>query len=92
MVIPGRACAARDRAINSIASHISGERLIDCSAQTWIICYVATACFCRNSKLTNYFRKNLTALRILPCFSVLDVGPFTMTCHNSLTPDLMILL
>jgi hypothetical protein len=57
-------------------------RLIDRKSQSWIRCYIATADTCRDCDLPDQLGEKLAALLVLSTLAVLDIRPFTVSCHT----------
>ncbi len=77
--------AARDGAVQGVASHVVRQRFINGRTQTRVGSRIATAQTRGGDQLANDFRKDFTAFGILCRFAVFGVGPFTMTCHKKLS-------
>ena len=72
---------ALDRARDIVLGHALPLGLVDRQSQARIRVGIAAARARRYRDLTNQFRKQLAAFLILSALAVLDIGPFTMTCH-----------
>ena len=84
VVVLGVASTASDSAINRVAGHIGAERLIHRRTQTRVILDHAAALLGSDGQFTNELGEELAALGILSCLAVLNVGPFTVSCHGTL--------
>ena len=72
---------ALDRTIDIVLRHALRLGLVDRQAQPRIGGYIAATHACRNRDLTDQLCKQLPALLILGALAVLDVRPFTVSCH-----------
>src|SRR5690606_21008931 len=74
---------ASNGAVDHVARHVGGQRLVHGQAQTRVVRRHGAA-LGRHGQLANQLGEDLAALGILTTLAVLDVGPFGMTSHNSL--------
>ena len=75
------ACTAFYRTLDVIFRHALRLRLIDGQPQSRIRIDIAAAHFRRDGNLTNQLGKKFAALFILGTLAVLDIRPFTVSCH-----------
>ena len=80
----GATGTAGDCALDVVFRHVGAHRLIPGHAQTRVCLGIGTAGASCNGNFTDNFGPKLPALGVLATFSVLDIGPFTVSGHSSL--------
>ena len=79
--------ATLNSTVDGVAGHVRTQRLINRRSQTRVIIHITTTRFGSDHQLTNQLGENFASLGILSCFTMLDVGPFTMTGHRKSSID-----
>jgi hypothetical protein len=74
--------ATRSSFLNFVFGHIDSKGSINRQSQPWVGVGVIAALTGCNRDLPNHLGKHLAALSVLRFFAVLNIGPFTMPCHD----------
>ena len=80
----GATGTSSDCALDVVFRHVGAHRLIPGHAQTRVCLGIGTAGASCHGNFTDNFGPKLPALGVLATFSVLDIGPFTVSGHSSL--------
>src|SRR5690606_6559616 len=78
----GSASAARNGALDVVFRHIGSSGFVPGQAQGRIGIRIGAAGTCSGRNLTDDFCPDFSTLGILATFAVLDICPFTVTCHG----------
>ena len=77
-----RTRTALDRAFNGVLGHVATKCLVNRQPQTRVAGRVRITHLCRHGDLADQLGKQLATLGILGTFTVLNIGPFTVSCHG----------
>ncbi len=72
-----------DVVFNAVSRHVGSFGFINSQAQARVGSGIRPALTGCNSDFADDARPDFSALFVLPAFTVLDIGPFTMPCHDA---------